>query len=97
MSLVHVAHLLISLGLGEVRSFQDIRDATSARLEITFLDAHAAAYVLNLTIMEAGIIFSCFPPQESSLVERICHCWVCLVSICSFTLVCDCEVYARYP
>jgi hypothetical protein len=41
--------LLISLESGEVRNFQDIRDATSARLEITFLDAHAAAYVLNLT------------------------------------------------
>lgn len=44
--------LLISLELGEVRSYQDIRDATSARLEITFLDAHAAAYVLNLIIMK---------------------------------------------
>ena len=40
-------HLLISLDSGEVRSFQDIRDAMSARLEITFLDAHAAAYVLK--------------------------------------------------
>ena len=39
-------HLLISLGSGEVHSFQDIRDATSARLEITFLDADAAAYIL---------------------------------------------------
>jgi hypothetical protein len=36
-------HLLISLESGEVRSFQDIR---SARLEITFLDADAAAYML---------------------------------------------------
>ena len=54
-------HLLISLKLGEVRSFQDIRDATSARLEITFLDAHAAAYVLNLTVMKAGIILSRLP------------------------------------
>jgi hypothetical protein len=39
-------HLLISLESGEVRSFQDIRDATSARLEITFLDADTAANVL---------------------------------------------------
>ena len=39
-------HLLMSLESGEVGSFQDIRDATSARLEITFLDADAAAYVL---------------------------------------------------
>jgi hypothetical protein len=54
-------HLLISVESGEVRSFQDIRDATSTRLEITFLDAHAAAYVLNLTIMRAGIILSRFP------------------------------------
>lgn len=53
--------LLISLESGEVRNFQDIRDATSARLEITFLDAHAAAYVLNLTIMNARIILSRFP------------------------------------
>ena len=48
--------LLIPLESGEVRSFQDIRGATTARLEITFSDAHAAAYVLNLTIMKAGII-----------------------------------------
>jgi hypothetical protein len=41
-----VQHLLISFESGEVRSFQDIRDATSARLEITFLDADAAAYVI---------------------------------------------------
>lgn len=38
--------LFISLESGKVRSFQDIRDATSARLEITFLDADTAAYVL---------------------------------------------------
>jgi hypothetical protein len=49
-------HLLISLESGEVRSFQDIRDATSARLEITFLDADAAAYVL----IKAKLINSCF-------------------------------------
>ena len=45
-------HLLISFESGEVRSFQEIRDATSARLEITFSDAHAAAYVLTLNYHE---------------------------------------------
>jgi hypothetical protein len=49
-------HLLISLKSGKVRSFQDIRDATSARLDITFLDANAAAYVL----IKAELINSCF-------------------------------------
>ena len=48
-------YLLISLE-SEVRSFQDIRNATSARLEITFLDADAAAYVL----IKAKLINSCF-------------------------------------
>ena len=44
--LTNVTFDILFLVSGEVRSFQDIRDATSARLEITFLDAHAAAYVL---------------------------------------------------
>jgi hypothetical protein len=51
-------HLLISLESGEVRSFQDVTDATSARLDITFLDANAAAYVLIQAEAAAELINS---------------------------------------
>ncbi|KAF8812155.1 hypothetical protein BYT27DRAFT_7160196 [Phlegmacium glaucopus] len=56
---------------GEIRSFQDIRDATSARLEITFLDADAAAKALWLNgYVIAGCALSVTPVTTPSTSSR---------------------------